>query len=186
MNVLLEVPTFDLCLEFGDDCKLILFTEMNLCTSSQCKWGERLLRCLHQTWEERKSGQARSKDAVVLGMGTTDIPEVVLTQWLLGWASPLLVPTQVHGDIGQGEAAGEVSSCPLLLLPILFSPHFSSFDTTPIPAGRHSHPCRKGWPGPRAVSRFAGAIPNPVWWHLPRLAPLVQPNLSTCREAETH
>lgn len=62
---------------------------MNLCTGSWCKWGERLLRCLHQTREERKSVQARSEDARELG--TTDIPWMALAWWLLGWDSLLLV-----------------------------------------------------------------------------------------------
>lgn len=36
---------------------------MNLCTGSWCKWEERLLKCLCQTREERKSSQARTEDA---------------------------------------------------------------------------------------------------------------------------
>jgi len=37
MNVLLEVPTFEVCLEFGDDFKFN-HKETNLCSGSWCKW----------------------------------------------------------------------------------------------------------------------------------------------------
>lgn len=40
---------------------------MNLCAGSWCKWGEKLLRYLYQSWEERKGGQARSEDWISHG-----------------------------------------------------------------------------------------------------------------------
>lgn len=133
MNVLLEVPTFELHFEFRDDFKHSVNNGVNLCSVSWCKWEGMLLRHLHQTVKERKSGQARSEDG---GEGRTmDVSWVVLASWLLGWDSPLLVPHRCLVTFAKAKILG-ASRPPSLLLTILFSPNFSSFNITAVPAGR--------------------------------------------------